>query len=106
MSMAGRSLLFVHSPLVGPSSLRPLEDAATSAGYEVALPDLSATVHADDPHRAYRSAATNAASALTAPPIVVGHSGDSNHLGTRTRPDRVMHAIIELIGRLGAGRGT
>lgn len=74
-AMAPRSFLFVHSPLVGPSSLKRLAAAATSAGHEVALPDLTPIARAEYPQLRFVQLATEAARALTTPVIVVGHSG-------------------------------
>lgn len=73
--MPDPSFLFVHSPLVGPSSLRRLADAAAATGHSTVLPDLTSAVGRDDPHRSYRSAAVDAARSLPGPPVVVGHSG-------------------------------
>ncbi len=58
------SLLLVHSPLVGPSSLTRLADVATSLGHQVALPDLTSTVTTDSPHHEYVSTAAAAGDAL------------------------------------------
>ncbi len=73
--MVWASLLFVHSPLVGPSSLRRLAEAAARAGHETALPDLTPMAASNRPHEVYRDLAVEAARALTGPPVVVGHSG-------------------------------
>ncbi len=69
-----RSLLLVHSPLLGPSSLRPLAAVAASDGIEASVPDLTNTVHA--PRDAWlRLVEAAVAAPPRAPMIVVGHSG-------------------------------
>lgn len=69
------SLLLVHSPLVGPSSVRRLAAAAIATGVTATAPDLTAAVSADEPHRRYVDAAVAAADGLPPPVLVVGHSG-------------------------------
>jgi hypothetical protein len=69
------SLLLVHSPLVGPSSLRRLAELATTKRAEAALPDLTAMVIAQHPHEDYIARAVEAAGGLTPPVVVIGHSG-------------------------------
>lgn len=68
-------MLFVHSPLVGPSSLRPLADVAAAAGCAVSVPDLTSAVVSDDPHGQYVAAAVAEANRTDSPITVVGHSG-------------------------------
>jgi hypothetical protein len=68
-----RPFLFVHSPVVGPSSLRRLAAAAATAGHEVALPDLTSIDTAEAPQLRYVELAVEAGRSLLAP-IVVGHS--------------------------------
>ncbi len=81
--MSGRRILFVHSPLVGPSSLRPMADAAAAAGFAVSVPDLTATVAEEfDPHAAYTGAVVTEANRTASPIIVVGHSGAGAFLPT------------------------
>lgn len=59
--MVVRSLLFVHSPLLGsPSSLRCLADLAAADEFEVALPDLAATVSSGGSHEQYTTQAIEA----------------------------------------------
>jgi hypothetical protein len=76
------SYLFVHSPLVGPSSLRRLADLAGAGGTQVALPDLTPMATAADPHHNYTSRAIEAAGDLVSPVAVIGHSGAGPFLPT------------------------
>lgn len=70
------SLLLVHSPLVGPSSLRRLAEGARFRGHEVFLPDLTSVATADSPRwEAYASRAVASVGDLSVPIAVVGHSG-------------------------------
>lgn len=69
------SLLLVHSPLLGPSSLARLRAEAARAGRHVMLPDLTATAGSSDPHDTYIRLAVEAGSALRGETLIVGHSG-------------------------------
>lgn len=69
------SYLFVHSPLVGPSSLRRLADLAAADGTQVALPDLTPMATAAHPHEDYTNRVIGAAGHLTPSVAVIGHSG-------------------------------
>lgn len=80
--MSQRRVLFVHSPLVGPTSLRPIADAALAAGLSVSLPDLTATVASADPHSEYLAAVVTEANRTASPLVVVGHSGAGAYLPT------------------------
>lgn len=73
--MGSLSLLLVHSPLVGPSSLGRLAAAARTAGHEVALPDLTSVATVERPQAVYVQLAAGAAATMTGPITVVGHSG-------------------------------
>ena len=73
--MPTESLLLVHSPLLGPSSLARLADAATSAELPVALPDLTSIAKSANPHTDFCRIAIEAGRELGNPPLVVGHSG-------------------------------
>jgi hypothetical protein len=64
--------VLVHSPLVGPSTWRPVADALTALGHEVAAPDLRAAAQSGDPH-VFISAARAAVSPDT--DVIAGHSG-------------------------------
>ncbi len=76
------SLLFVHSPLVGPSSLRRLADLAATGGSEVAMPDLTPMATAAHLHEDYTNRAIEAAGDLASPVAVIGHSGAGPFLPT------------------------
>jgi hypothetical protein len=113
------SLLFVHSPLTGPSALRPLADVAAAGGADVALPDLTVAVDSEQPHQAYIAIASDAARVLPPPIAIVGHSGAGAFLPTiaatisgetvlvlvdavvppRVEPFRVSEAMKELLER-------
>ena len=69
------SYLFVHSPLVGPSTLVRLADLAAAGGTRVALPDLTPMAVAAHPHEDYTNWAIEAAGDLESPVAVIGHSG-------------------------------
>ncbi|NND04715.1 MAG: alpha/beta hydrolase [Acidimicrobiia bacterium] len=73
--MSELSLLFVHSPLVGPSSMQRLAVAAADEGHTVAVPDLTSIARAASPHLLYIQLAASAAPAADLPVFVVGHSG-------------------------------
>lgn len=76
------SFLFVHSPLVGPSSLRRLAGLAVAGGTEVALPDLTPMATAKHPQEDYTNRAIEAAGHLASPVAVIGHSGAGPFLPT------------------------
>ncbi len=76
------SFLFVHGPLVGPSSLRRLAGLAAASGAAVALPDLTPVAVADHPHENYTKRAIQAADDLTSPVALIGHSGAGPFLPT------------------------
>lgn len=69
------SFLFVHSPLVGPSSLRRLAGLAAAGDAEVALPDLTPMATGARPHEDYAKRAIEEGGDLSQPVAVVGHSG-------------------------------
>ncbi len=73
--MTVHSFLFVHSPLVGPSSLRRLALAASVLGHQVALPDLTPTATAVQPHHEYLRRAVAGAQVRSTELTIVGHSG-------------------------------
>jgi pimeloyl-ACP methyl ester carboxylesterase len=78
--------LLVHSPLVGPSAWRPLQEAAGARGIRTLLPDLTGVVEAPRPQWTYLVDASVAAVDVTVDEIVVvGHSGAG--------------AVLPLIGR-------
>jgi hypothetical protein len=76
-----RSLLLVHSPLVGPSSWTAVADLARADGRTVALPDLTGVTTVDAPRwRFLVETAAGAAEHLSGPVDVVGHSGAGAYL--------------------------
>ena len=75
-------MLLVHSPLLGPSSLRRLAAHATAVGIDVVLPDLTAMTAAAQPHLAYTGRAIDAGRGLAVPVAVIGHSGAGPFLPT------------------------
>lgn len=73
--MSPASILLVHSPLVGPSSLARLAAAAADADLRVSLPDLTRMAESDNPHDDFCRLAVEAGRTMNAAPLVVGHSG-------------------------------
>ncbi|MDY7099779.1 MAG: alpha/beta hydrolase [Actinomycetota bacterium] len=73
---AGRSVVLVHSPLVGPSTWRRVADELVARGASVAVPDLTAVASAPAPMwPVYVEGAVAAARGLPGPVTVLGHSG-------------------------------
>lgn len=69
-------MLLVHSPLVGPTTWRPVADLLRHGGTAVAVPDLTGVADAPGPHwRWFVDAAVGAADGLAGPVTVAGHSG-------------------------------
>ncbi|MEO6572079.1 MAG: alpha/beta hydrolase [Ilumatobacteraceae bacterium] len=69
------TLLLVHSPLVGPSSFRPVLELARDRGIEVRLPDLTGVASAaPTPWRRMVDVAVHCADGID-DLVVVGHSG-------------------------------
>ena len=73
--MVPSTLVLVHSPLVGPSTWRPFEDTARSAGLDVVRPDLTGVERADRPQ--WRHVVDTAVDAVAdrSDLVVIGHSG-------------------------------
>lgn len=70
------SLLFVHSPLLGPSSCRPIAGEAMQRGIPTAVPDLTRAATAEPPASPrFAAAAAEATHELPPPIAVIGHSG-------------------------------
>jgi hypothetical protein len=67
-------LLLVPSPLVGPATWDLVAENLAERGYEVKVPDLTATVAAQPPY-CQRQAEVIASSASGPPSIFIGHSG-------------------------------
>lgn len=78
-----RSLLLLHSPLVGPQTLSPLADALTELGHGAVVPDLRTSVQASGSDQSLlRSAAIKAISTMRrhGPLIICAHSGASAYI--------------------------
>jgi len=71
------TVVLVHSPFLGPASLRPLAEAMAAAGRPTVLLDLRVTVAAAPVHARMIGSFADAASeaGLTGPTVLVGHSG-------------------------------
>ncbi len=67
--------LLVHSPLVGPSTWRPVADSARARGIEVVVPDLTGVAEADEPIWKYFVSQAESAPTGLDDVVVVGHSG-------------------------------
>ena len=73
--MVSSTLVLVHSPLVGPSSWRPLADVARARGFDVVRPDLTGVVDADLPQWRYLVETAVDSTHGHDDLIVLGHSG-------------------------------
>ncbi|MEV6611558.1 hypothetical protein [Kutzneria sp. NPDC051319] len=71
------TVVLVHSPYLGPASLRPLADALAAGGIDSCLVDLRVTVSAAPVHQRLIGAFADAMDEveLTPPAVLVGHSG-------------------------------
>jgi len=71
------TIVLVHSPFLGPASLRPLADALAARGRPTVLLDLRVTVAAAPVHARMIGSFADAVSeaGLTEPAVLVGHSG-------------------------------
>ncbi|MBB5894156.1 alpha/beta fold hydrolase [Kutzneria kofuensis] len=71
------TVVLVHSPYLGPASLRPLADTLAAGGVESCLVDLRVTVSAAPVHQRLIGAFADAMDEveLTEPAVLVGHSG-------------------------------
>jgi pimeloyl-ACP methyl ester carboxylesterase len=69
--------VLVHSPFLGPASLRPLADALAALGHPAVLLDLRPSVVAPPVHQVLLGAFADAMSEelLDGPVVLVGHSG-------------------------------
>ena len=67
-------LLLVHSPLVGPGTWDLVAADLSGRGWEVGVPDLTATLAAGPPY-CVRQAEAIARSTSGRPAILIGHSG-------------------------------
>lgn len=71
------AVVLIHSPYLGPASLRPLADALAAGGVESCLVDLRVTVSAAPVHQRLIGAFADAVNEieLAGPAVLVGHSG-------------------------------
>jgi pimeloyl-ACP methyl ester carboxylesterase len=71
------TILLLHSPFLGPSSLRPLADELAARGRPAVLPDLRMTVAAPPVHARLIGGFADAVgeTGVTGPVVLVGHSG-------------------------------
>lgn len=94
------SILFVHSPLVGPSSWTSSAEEMRRQGFEVRVPWME-----------QRCAYLKLSDAYDAEYAEAGERGwqrtqlDADHLAIHTQPSRVVTAIQSLIERLGPSPG-
>ena len=90
-------VIFVHSPLVGPSSLVRLRDAAASVGRRVSLPDLTGVADTADPHEYLVATAAAAANRLDQESLaIVGHSGAGAFLPAIVSQTRAFARVVFL----------
>lgn len=69
-------ILFVHSPLVGPSTWSATARLLAGRGFDVSVPDLTVVAQAPPPMwRAFVAGASDGADPLTGEVAIVGHSG-------------------------------
>jgi Alpha/beta hydrolase family len=69
------TLLFVHSPVAGPSTWTDTAERLLKNGFHCVVPDLTAIATMDHPYYPkYAMAATAAADGTSGPVVVVGHS--------------------------------
>lgn len=77
MPAASVTAVLVHSPFLGPASLRPLADALAAQGHPAVLLDLRPSVVAPPVHQVLLGAFADAMSEelLEGPVVLIGHSG-------------------------------
>jgi pimeloyl-ACP methyl ester carboxylesterase len=77
MSAIPVTAVLVHSPFLGPASLRPLADALAALGHPAVLLDLRPSVVAPPVHQVLLGAFADAMSEelLDGPVVLIGHSG-------------------------------
>ncbi|MGH1490615.1 MAG: alpha/beta hydrolase [Acidimicrobiales bacterium] len=74
-SLTSSTLLLVHSPLVGPSTWKPLADLARRRGIDVSCPDLTGVADADSPQWQHLVDIAVSSATDDSDIVVVGHSG-------------------------------
>lgn len=99
--MKTSTLLLVHSPLVGPSSWRPLDEVARGRGFEVIRPDLTGVTDADAPQWQHLVDVAVSSVVARSDLVVVGHSGAgavlpaiAERLGDRLRALVFVDAVV------------
>ncbi|MDQ3402339.1 MAG: hypothetical protein M3548_02955, partial [Actinomycetota bacterium] len=77
MPAAAVTTVLVHSPFLGPASMRPLADALAALGHPAVLLDLRPSVVASPVHQRLIGSFADAMSeaATVGPVVLVGHSG-------------------------------
>ena len=97
------TLLFVHSPVVGPSTWRGTADTLRRNGFRAEIPDLTRVVAPGGP---YYPALAAAVDDLADPVVVVGHSAAgallpaiAEAVGDRTRGAVFVDAMLPQPGR-------
>lgn len=95
------TMLLVHSPLVGPSSFRPLDDVAHDRGVDVFRPDLTGVADADAPQWQHLVDVAVSSATGRSELVVVGHSGAgavlpaiAGRLGDRLRGIVFVDAVV------------
>jgi pimeloyl-ACP methyl ester carboxylesterase len=95
------SLLLVHSPLVGPSSWRPLDETARDRGFDVLRPDLTGVADAAAPQWQLMVDIAEQSAKGCGEIIVVGHSGAgamlpaiAERIGDRLRAVIFVDAVV------------
>jgi pimeloyl-ACP methyl ester carboxylesterase len=75
-SMTDQALVFVHSPLVGPSTWRSVAQRCAADGWTTAVADLTRAMAGPPPYQPELAAAVaQVADPLHRPVVLVGHSG-------------------------------
>lgn len=99
--METSTLLLVHSPLVGPSSWRPIDEVARSRGFDVICPDLTGVADADTPQWQHLVDMSVRSVVGRSDLVVVGHSGAgavlppiAERLGDRLRALVFVDAVV------------
>ncbi|MDT5049448.1 MAG: hypothetical protein QOG75_5346 [Mycobacterium sp.] len=101
------TLLFVHSPVAGPSTWTDTAEMLLKNGFHCAVPDLTAVATMDQPYYPkYATAAAAAADDTSGPIVVVGHSAAgallpaiAEAVGDRTRGAVFVDAMLPQPGR-------
>jgi pimeloyl-ACP methyl ester carboxylesterase len=92
-------IVLVHSPYLGPASLRPLADALAAGGVESCLVDLRVTVSAAPVHQRLIGAFADAMDEveLAEPAVLVGHSAAGTLLPAfAAELDELVSALVYL----------